>query len=88
MKRTGITLTKELLEEGKSFAEKGTNHLYTGNVYKRGLLLSIENLSRNRIYSADDSIDGFLELYSYVGSTLISGTIELKNFEIIEINEK
>ena len=87
MKRTGITLTEELLEEGKPFAEKGNQELYTGNVYKRGIFLTIENLSRNRMFSADYVKKGFLEIYAYVGSTLVSGTIELKNFEIIEINE-
>jgi len=87
MKRTGITLTKELLEDGKPFAEKGNQELYTGNVYKRGIFLTIENLSRTRMFSADYFNGGRLELYSYVGSTLVSGTIELKNFEIIEINE-
>jgi len=87
MKRTGITLTEELLEEGKPFAEKGNETLDTNAVYRRGLFFTIENLSRTRMFSADYFNGGRLELYSYVGSTLVSGTIELKNFEIIEINE-
>lgn len=87
MKRTGITLTEELLEEGKPFAEKEDNALCEGDVYKRWSSLGIENLSKTRFFTAESVKGGFLEIYAYVGSTKISGTIELKNFEIIEINE-